>query len=71
MKGVSFVAGALGLLFVVLMAIGDAGNEAVFGAIGHGGTERMIVFPVMLWMLAFGGYLMARGPSGVGSRSSA
>lgn len=26
--------------------------------IGHGRTERMIVYPVMLWMLAFGGSLM-------------
>ena len=69
MKALSFVAGALGLLFIVLMAIGDGGNEAAFGAIGHGGTERMIVYPVMLWMLAFGGYLMARGPGGSGSRS--
>ena len=41
------------------MVIGDAGNAAAFGPIGHGGTERMIVYPVMLWMLAFGGYLMA------------
>ena len=33
--------------------------EAVFGPIGHGGAERMIVYPAMLWMLAFGGWLMA------------
>jgi hypothetical membrane protein len=61
MKGVSIVAGLVGLAFVVLMAIGDAGNTAAFGPIGHGGTERMIVYPVMLWMIAFGGYLMATG----------
>jgi hypothetical membrane protein len=53
------LAGIVGLAFVVLMAIGDGGNAAVFGPIGHGGTERMIVYPVMLWMLAFGGWLMA------------
>jgi hypothetical membrane protein len=61
MKPVSAVAGVVGLVFVVLMAIGDAGNTEAFGPIGHGGTERMIVYPVMLWMLAFGGYLMATG----------
>jgi hypothetical membrane protein len=61
MKPVSAVAGVVGLVFVVLMAIGDAGNSAAFGPIGHGGTERMIVYPVMLWMVAFGGYLMATG----------
>ena len=59
MRAVSVLAGAIGLVFVVLMVIGDAGNPAVFGPIGHGGAERMIVYPAMLWMLAFGGWLMA------------
>ena len=59
MRVLSVLAGAVGLVFVVLMAIGDGGNSAAFGAIGHGGTERMIVYPVMVWMLAFGGYLLA------------
>ena len=59
MRAISLLAGAVGLVFVVLMAIGDAGNAAAFGPIGHGGTERMIVYPAMLWMLAFGGWLMA------------
>ena len=54
--------GLIGLGFVVLMVIGDAGNPGVFGAIGHGGAERMIVYPVMIWLMAFGGYLMAAGP---------
>jgi hypothetical membrane protein len=54
------LAGGVGLVFVVLMALGDAGNAAAFGSIGHGGTERMIVSPVMLWLVAFGGYLLAK-----------
>jgi hypothetical protein len=58
MKPISIVAGALGLVFVVLMVLGDGGDEAAFGPIGHGGTERMIVYPAMLWMLALGGSLM-------------
>ena len=59
MKWISVLAGVVGLAFVVIMVIGDAGNTAVFGPFGHGGAERMIVYPSMLWMLAFGGYLMA------------
>ena len=59
MKAVSVLAGAIGLGFVGLMVVGDAGSVAAFGPIGHGGTERMIVYPAMLWMLAFGGSLMA------------
>jgi hypothetical membrane protein len=63
MRAVSMLAGVIGIVFLVIMAIGDSGNTAVFGPIGHGGTERMIVYPVMLWMLAFGGYLMAAAPA--------
>ena len=63
MRVVSVLAGVVGLVFVVVMVIGDAGTVAVFGPIGHGGAERMIVYPVMLWLLAFGGYLMGRSPS--------
>ncbi|WP_240728578.1 DUF998 domain-containing protein [Halobellus limi] len=58
MRALAVLAGVLGLVFVVLMALGDGGNTAAFGPIGHGGTERMIVYPVMLWLVAFGGYLL-------------
>lgn len=64
MRVISVVAGLVGLFFAGLMVVGDSGNTAVFGPIGHGGAERMIVYPVMLWLLAFGGYLMAGSPAG-------
>jgi hypothetical membrane protein len=60
MRWVSFLAGSMGLAFVIVMIVGDSGNAAVFGPIGHGGAERMIVYPPMLWMLGYGGYLMTR-----------
>jgi uncharacterized RDD family membrane protein YckC len=60
MRALSVLAGGVGLVFVVLMVLGDAGNAAAFGPIGHGGTERMSVYPVMLWLVAFGGYLLAK-----------
>jgi hypothetical membrane protein len=59
MRVISYLAAVVGLLFVAVMVVGDAGDPSVFGAIGHGGAERMIVYPVMLWMMALGGYLMA------------
>ncbi len=62
MAAIGVLAGLVGLAFVGLMVVGDSGNPAVFGPIGHGGAERMIVYPVMLWLLAFGGYLLAREP---------
>ena len=59
MRVLSVMAGAIGLLYVVIMVIGDGGNPAVFGPIGHGGAERMIVYPAMLWLIALGGHLLA------------
>jgi hypothetical membrane protein len=54
------LAGGVGLAYAVIMLIGDGGNAGVFGAIGHGGAERMIVFPTMLWLIAAGGYLLGQ-----------
>jgi len=59
MRAIGLVLSAVGLAYVAVMFVGDAGNPAVFGAIGHGGTERMIVYPPMIWLMAYGGYLMA------------
>ena len=64
MRWLSLVAGLTGLAFVVVMVIGDLGNAAVFGLLGHGGTERMIIYPAMLWILGFGGYLMGSRAGG-------
>jgi hypothetical membrane protein len=59
MRPISWLAGGAGMAYVVIMIIGDSGNPGIFGPIGHGGAERLIVYPVMLWLMAFGGYLMA------------
>jgi len=52
-------AGVIGLVFVGVMILGDAGVAGVFDIIGHGGVERMIVYPVMFALLALGGGLLA------------
>ena len=49
----------LGLIFVLLMIMVDSGSLDVSNSIGHGGVERMIVFPCLIWMILFGGYLVA------------
>lgn len=58
MRLVSVIAGGLGLIFLVMMVLGDSGGS--FGAIGHGGTERMIAYPVLLWFVLVGGYLVSQ-----------
>jgi len=56
---ISIVLGILGLIFVPLMIMVDSGSLDVSGSIGHGGVERMIVYPCLIWMLVFGGYLVS------------
>lgn len=58
----SVLLGAVGLLFVVLLPVGDGGG-GLLAAVGRGGADRLVVYPALVWLLVFGGYL-------VGSRSS-
>ncbi len=58
----SIATGAIGLLFLVVHFLSDSGIMNLYGPIGHGGSERMIVYPVLLWFVGFGGYLMAIPP---------
>ena len=54
----SILLGAVSLLTLAgYMALGDASPMAPFGI---GGIERWIVYPVIAWIVAFGGYLLGR-----------
>ena len=55
---ISFALGAASLLTLAsYMVLGDSTPMA---ALGVGGIERWIVYPVILWVIAFGGYLSGR-----------
>lgn len=69
LRWLGLVSGAIGLVYLGVMVVGDSGNPAVFGAIGHGGAERMIAYPAMLWMIAAGGYLLGAGADPAGRPS--
>lgn len=58
MRPISAVAALVGSAYLVLMIVGLRVDGSVFGNIGMGGAERMIVYPGLLWMMALGGYLM-------------
>lgn len=60
LKYISITLGVIGMIFIVIMIIGDAGFTEIFGIIGHGGAERMIVYPPILWLMLFGGYLLGK-----------
>lgn len=56
---ISLLLGVLGIIFVPVMIMVDSGSLDVTGSVGHGGVERMIAFPCLVWMLVFGGYLIS------------
>lgn len=43
---------------IVLISAVFAGQSSLFVTFGRGGEERMLVYPIVLWMMAFAGYLM-------------
>jgi hypothetical membrane protein len=54
---------AVGLLSLAALVAGELGdNSPVVKSIGIGGTERWVVFPLILWLVFFGGYLLASRP---------
>ena len=54
---ISVVLGVVALAGLVLVILyGDA--NPLFSAIDNGGAERWIVYPSVLWVIGFGGYLM-------------
>jgi hypothetical membrane protein len=54
----SVLLGAVSLVTLgTYMALGDASPMA---PLGIGGIERWIVYPVIVWVIAFGGYLLGR-----------
>ena len=56
----SVAAGVVGLSFLVVMMLVDAEVVDPSNSIGHGGVERMIAYPALLWMLVYGGHLIDR-----------
>lgn len=53
------IMGALTLLFLILYVPDTGVGTGGYLGIGPGGLERLIVYPVLFWSLAFGGHLMA------------
>ena len=52
----SVILGGIALLDLILYYI--MGETSPFAAFGHGGLERWIAYPILLWVIGFGGYLM-------------
>ena len=59
MRLVSYLAGTTSVAFLLTWVVGMVGFTNAFGAIGKGGTQLLMLLPLMLWSMGFGGYLMA------------
>jgi hypothetical membrane protein len=57
-RQVSFLLGAISLVTLISYIV--LGDRSPIAAFGIGGIERWIVYPVILWVIAFGGYLSGR-----------
>lgn len=59
-----YISGILGVLSLVAIGLYIPG---IYLGLGQGGMERMIVWPILVWGLGFGGYLLAMPPSSPGA----
>jgi hypothetical membrane protein len=58
---VRYLSRFLGAIALGALLVGIAGESTfAFEELGDGGVERWIVYPVVLWMTAFGGWLTGR-----------
>jgi hypothetical membrane protein len=55
LKYILIVLGAIGFIDILLVIILQ--NTSPFMALGEGGAERLIAYPVILGLIALGGYL--------------
>ena len=53
----SLAVGLLSLIALIVSFLGD--SSPIAKSIGIGGIERWVVFPLILWLAFFGGYLLA------------
>jgi hypothetical membrane protein len=54
---ISLLLGATTLGWLIFAIVGS--STPVFDQLGDGGVERWVAYPVVLWTVAFGGYLLA------------
>lgn len=57
---VSIVIGLTSLCIIIFTLIAGMNNSIVH-YLGIGGTERLVIYPILLYIIALGGYLASRG----------
>lgn len=54
-----YLAIALGLVTLTFLVLAIFAAGVVYPVLGDGGTERWVAYPAILWIIGFGGYLLA------------
>jgi hypothetical membrane protein len=65
---ISVILGALILLAFVLFILGR-GRSGFYLGLGEGGMERLIIYPLLLWLLGFGAHLIGDSESSTTSKA--
>jgi hypothetical protein len=59
---ISIILGLIALITIISPIIYGVGTTNPLGALfGKGGSERLIIYPIILYLTALGGYLTSRG----------
>jgi hypothetical membrane protein len=55
-----YLSAGLGTVALVALALTFMGDASPLSPLGIGGVERWIAYPVVMWLISFGGYLCGR-----------
>jgi hypothetical membrane protein len=58
-----YLSAGLGIVALVTLVSTFVGDASPLSPLGIGGIERWIAYPVVMWLIAFGGYLCGRADS--------
>ncbi|MGC9516768.1 MAG: DUF998 domain-containing protein [Methanomicrobiales archaeon] len=68
---ISMILGLISLFTIIsVFILGDGISNPLIALLGVGGTERLLAYPVLLYLTALGGYLTSRGEDWVRLRFS-
>jgi len=55
-----YIALILGIIALVFLVLGLFFPHSFISTLGRGGVERWVAYPIIIWMIGFGAYLMAQ-----------
>ncbi len=58
---VSIILGLIAIITIIISLIYGTGPNNPLDILGQGGSERLIIYPIILYLTALGGYLTGRG----------